>query len=416
MVEIPVVISANAFDALAGSAQAFRHLPALVIADSSTYAAAGQPVETALRQAGCSPRALLLSGEPWVACDEANITRVLVALEGREHLLVALGSGTITDITRFVAFQTRLPYFCAPTAASVDAFTSFTVAITLRQVKQSLRAGPAQGVYAHLPTLCAAPRRLTAAGFGDMMAKFTALADWQLAHLLTGEACDLSVVAQVESAARACAEQADAIGSIQPDGIATLTESLMISGRSMARVGSSRPAAGAEHSLSHFWEINHARRALPVSLHGEKTGVAAVVIARLYANLRALSRQEAAARLARFRALDQAEEMSRLESAFGSLANEILASDSAFWSKYRARFAQAEERLITSWDEVQRIAAQTPDSGQITALLQRAGAPYQPEQIHVAPEEVQEALSSAMYVRDRMTILELNRMLDLSSV
>lgn len=415
MPEIPVVINGQAFDELASSARSLGPMPVLLVADDHTFAAAGQRLQAALELNGLKPRTVLLRGAPRVAADEVSITRVLAALNGTEHLLVALGSGTLTDITRFVAYQARLPYLSAPTAASVDAFTSFTASITIQQLKYSLPTKQAAGVFAHLPTLCAAPAALTAAGFGDMLAKLTALADWQIAHLLTAEPCDPAIFTRAAKAARACVAQAGSIGARQAEGISTLANSLMVSGTCMVMAGSSRPAAGAEHSLSHFWEITHAGRGLPESLHGEKTGVASVIIARLYEALRGLTRAEAARRLEAFRPPEPAAETAQLERIFGGVSSHILAAHPSFFGKLRRQVKDVGAGLIAHWGEVQQIAAQVPSADEISRLLALGGAPNQPEQIHVAPEEVNEAIVYALYLRDRFTILELNRMLDLAT-
>lgn len=415
MAEIPVVIGSRAFDELAGCAQGLGAAPVLLIADDNTFAAAGQLLQAALEQSGLKTRVVLLQGEPRVAANEASITRVLAALDGKEHLLVALGSGTLTDITRFVAYQARLPYLSAPTAASVDAFTSFTASITIQQLKYSLPTKQAAGVFAHLPTLCAAPAAMTAAGFGDMLAKLTALADWRIASLLTGELCDPVIYARAAAAAQVCVEQAGAIGTRRAEGVAALANSLMKSGTCMVMAGSSRPAAGAEHSLSHFWEITHALRGLPESLHGEKTGAASVIVAGLYEALRGLTRSEAERRLKAFRPPEPDAEAAQLERIFGGAASHILAAGASFFGKLRAQVKDVGAALLARWDEVQQIAAHVPPADELSALLALGGAPNQPEQIHITQPEVNEAVAYAMYLRGRFTILELNRMLSLTA-
>jgi glycerol-1-phosphate dehydrogenase [NAD(P)+] len=409
----PVVLSNSAFDDLASFARTFDPLPILLVADDHTELAAGAKVAEVLQKAGRPVRKVLLSGVPWVPANEESLGRVLSELDGNKHLLVAIGSGTLTDITRFVAFQARLPYLSVPTAASVDAFTSITAAITLRQVKHSFVTRPAAGVFAHLPTLCAAPPVLTASGYGDMLAKFTAMADWQMAHLLIDESCDPAVLAQVALATQDCADHAAAIQVRKPDGIAALMNGLLVSGECMVKTRNSRPAAGAEHSLAHFWEINHARLGLPESLHGVKTGAASVLIARLYDRLRGLSRAEAAQRLARFRLPGILEETARVQSAFGDLADMLLAGNPSFLGPLRQKIGQVSRRLIDHWDEVQAIAAQVPDAQRMSELLKLGGASDDLEQIHVSPEEVAQSLRCAMYIRDRLTILELSLMLGL---
>ena len=411
---IPVKTGEHVFEQLAQDLHSQARQEVLLIADENTYPACARQVEERLLSSGVTVYKTLLPGQPSVAADESSIAEVLRALNGRELALVAVGSGTLTDITRFVAFQTRLPFYSVPTAPSVDAYTSYTAAITIRGVKNSFATKTASGVYVSLPVLCAAPRRMIAAGFGDMVAKFTALADWQLAHLLVDEALDETSLRQAAQAAQACAAQAGAVAAAEPAGIAALIDSLLVSGRSMVRVRSSRPAAGAEHSLAHYWEIHHQLYHKPESMHGEKTGAASVIIAGLYEKLRQLSRQEAQRRLARFQWSGPDQEIRRIEADYGVLAGQVIANRASFLGPFGQQLDLFGARLLARWDEVQAIAAQVPGPAQVSDLLQRAGAIWQTEQLHVTEDEVQQALRSAMYVRDRLTILELNHILALN--
>lgn len=410
----PLVNSEPVFERLAEHLQAGPARRVLVVMDANTRFACGARVEELLRAAGLLLAALVLPGAPAVAADETSIARVLQALDGKEAALVAVGSGTITDIVRFVAYSARLPFYSVPTAASVDAYTSYTAAITIGGVKYSFPTKTAAGVYVHLPTLRAAPRRMTASGFSDMVAKYTGLADWELAHLLAGDDYDAQVALDAAQALARAAAQADGIRAASPEGVAALADSLMVSGNCMVAVKSSRPAAGAEHSLAHFWEIKHQQERLPAALHGEKTGVAAVIVARLYVRLRALSPAEAALRLENFSLPDFDREAARVRKAYGPAAEDLIAARPSFLGTFHPKAAQVAARLVSEWDQVQAIAAKVPPPEEIAALLERAGACNHPAQIHVSSGEIDQALNHAMYVRDRFTILELNRMLGLS--
>jgi glycerol-1-phosphate dehydrogenase [NAD(P)+] len=415
MTELASVFSGETvFERLAEDLQARLPVRILLVMDQNTRGACGEQVEEVLRLGGLSFISLVLPGVPRVGADETSIARVLQALNGAPAVLVAVGSGTITDIVRFVAFQTRLPFLSVPTASSVDAFTSYTAAITIAGVKYSFPTKIAAGVYIHLPTLCAAPAQMTAAGFGDMIAKYTGLADWRLAHLLVDDMYDAQTALKADYALRQVACQADAVLAAAPEGIAALVDSLLVSGHCMVAVKSSRPAAGAEHSLAHFWEVRHQQEGLPESLHGEKTGVAAVIIAKLYEALRRLSREEAARRLERFALPDLELERQRIRAAYGAAANDLIAAKTSFLGSLRQKTRFVIERLITRWEEVQSVAETVPSTAEIISMLSKAGSKYDPAQIHVSAEEVALALDNAMYVRDRFTILELNRMLNLT--
>jgi glycerol-1-phosphate dehydrogenase [NAD(P)+] len=416
LVDVPVRMDENVFTDLTADLRCQEPARVLLVADENTYQACGKQVEDAINEASLPIKRIIFPGQPLVTADETSIVQVLQALGGQAYTLAAVGSGTITDVVRYVAYQTRLPFVSIPTATSVDAYTSYNAAITLQHVKYSIPTKTAQAIYAHLPTLCAAPRRLTASGFGDMVAKYTALADWKLAHILTGDLYHDFVAQQAWEAVMACVQQAEAIGWAEPQGIATLFKGLSISGRCMATLKSSRPAAGAEHSLAHFWEINHQLHHLPESLHGEKTGVASTIVARLYEQIHRLSAQEAALKLEHFNLPDPQVEATRLRTILGPTAEFLIAKLPSFLGKMREKFPQVKANLLVHWDRVQAIASTVPTQEEIVTILETAGALSEPAQIHVQTQEVELALENAMYVRDRLTILELNRMLGLTSM
>ena len=418
--QVPVTLHDHAFESLAAALQAGANRRVLMIADENTYPAAGCRVKETLSSAGLSVIPKILNGQPFngvptqLMPDEHAIVEVLNTLDGQAAVLVAVGSGTVTDITRFCAYQTRNPFYSVPTAASVDAYTSYTAAITIGQVKKSILAKPASGVFAQLPLVCAAPARMAAAGFGDMMAKFTALADWKLAHLLVDEGYEEQIADWAGQAARLTMTRAAAVRTASPAGMAVLLDGLFISGHCMVAVRSSRPAAGAEHSLAHFWEIKHHLAHESDAMHGEKTGVASILVAQLYQSLRQLSRHEVSRRLAHFVLPDPQIEMERVQAAYGPVGRLVISNHSSLLGTMRSKIDLLKERIVSRWDEVLAIAETVPPPAEMVSWMEAAGAPINPANIHINEEEVNLAIHNAMYIRDRLTILELNHILNLS--
>jgi len=415
LVEVPVKMGDQIFTDLSIDLQTQTPGKMLLVADENTYAACGEQVEAAMETAHLPIKKVIFPGNTWVVANETSITHGMHALDRQEYLLAAGGSGSITDIVRYTAYQARLPFLSIPTAASVDAYTSFTAAITLGQIKYSILTKAARTVYVHVPTLCSAPPRMTASGFSDMLAKYTALADWKLANLLVGDSYNDVVAGYALQAAQSCTRMVREIHEAAPDGMTALIQGLLISGRCMVTAKSSRPAAGSEHSLSHFWEINHQLRQMPESLHGEKAGVASVIIAELYERLRRLTQAEAAQRLERFQLPEVETEAARLRSVLGPAAGQIIANRPSFLGEMRAKVETIKANLIAHWGQIQAIAATVPTAAAMTDLLKTAGSLYTPDQIHVDDVEMAQAVQNAMYVRDRLTILELNRMLGLAA-
>jgi glycerol-1-phosphate dehydrogenase [NAD(P)+] len=69
----------------------------------------------------------------------------------------------------------------------MDGFASNSAPITKNNFKVSYPAVQPQVIIADTAVLAAAPAVLKSAGFGDMVAKYIALADWRIAALTVGE-------------------------------------------------------------------------------------------------------------------------------------------------------------------------------------------------------------------------------------
>ncbi|MBN2980884.1 sn-glycerol-1-phosphate dehydrogenase [Cohnella algarum] len=260
----------------------------LLVADEHTLAAAGRTVAAGLAGAGFPENATLVkpNAQGDVVADEASIVQVILDLQksGADAIVVA-GSGTLHDIARYAAYTTRLPFVSVPTAASVDGFASRGAPILIRGEKITVQAIGPTAIFADLAVMSRAPAALTAAGFADMLGKYTSLFDWKFGSLTAGEPYNEAVAGITEQALRDCVEHADLIGRRTEDGIRVLTEALIDSGLAMLVFGQSHPASGAEHHLSHYWEMEYIRTGKRQLLHGAKVGAACAEIAGLYRGL-----------------------------------------------------------------------------------------------------------------------------------
>ena len=187
--------------------------------------------------------------------DARHILQIMVTVDRAPRTYVAVGSGTLTDITRFASWRTGNPFVAMPTAPSVDGFASLGAPLIVEGVKTTYITQAPRAIFANLDTLVTAPRAMIAAGFGDIMGKFTAAADWRLGHLLWDEPFDEAIAQRTAAVAQRCTEQAQAVGEGSPDGVHALMEGLIDSGFTMLDLGSSRNASGSEHHYSHYWEM-----------------------------------------------------------------------------------------------------------------------------------------------------------------
>jgi glycerol-1-phosphate dehydrogenase [NAD(P)+] len=250
-----------------------------------------RPWRSALRGAGFDLKQIVFTNEEVIA-DAAHVFDVLIAAGGEARTYVAVGSGTLTDITRFASHRSHSHFISVPTAPSVDGFASIGAPLIIHGVKISVYCQAPYAIFADINTLAHAPQTMIAAGFGDMLGKLTSIADWRLGRLLWNEPYDEAIAQRTLDAVQICVDNVDAIGHGAPEGISRLLDALLESGYCMLDFGESRPASGAEHHTSHYWEMKLLREGRPAILHGAKVGVATVMVAALYDRVRALSREE----------------------------------------------------------------------------------------------------------------------------
>jgi len=255
--------------------------PVLVVCDGNTWAAQGEAVALAFQKEHVETKVWTYQESPLVP-DEAALGALLVACPRTIGLIVAVGSGTLNDLCRLVSDRTGIPYVVVCTAPSVDGYTSTVSPLILAGRKTTLEAVYPRAIFADPDVLSAAPKELVQAGFGDLLGKTTALADWELSRRVNGEYHCATLEALVRRALDATVAEATEVAQRRPEAITRLFDSLILSGLAMGMLGNSRPASGAEHHLAHYWEMEALKNHVEHALHGNAVGVATVAIARAY--------------------------------------------------------------------------------------------------------------------------------------
>ena len=383
-----------------------------LVADRNTYAALGQQVEAALRSAGLAVETIVLTGDEVVA-DEGRIVQVLMRAPVAGSCYLAVGSGTITDITRFVSYRTRNRFISLPTAPSMDGYATSSNALTIGGLKLSIPGQAPEAILCDIDTLAAATRPLIAAGLGDTLAKFTSVNDLRLGHLLWDERWDEAIGQRMENLAHAALAHADEIARADADAVALLTRTLLDSGLEMAAFGSSAPGGGSEHHISHCWEMRMLQAGLPALLHGLKVGVGTVIAAGWYARLREMSRDEAARRLAGASSPDPEATEEIIRRVYGPVADQIIAQQAQFIRMAPERWSALKQRLIDHWDAVQAVAARVPAPEAIATALRSAGGPATAQELGLSETEAGLAADYGHFTRPRFTIAKLRLLLGL---
>ncbi len=187
--------------------------------------------------------------------------------------IVGLGGGKALDVAKYVSFLLRRPYLAVPTSLSNDGFCSPQSSLEIEGRRRSLPSAMPYGVVVDTATCLEAPEILWRAGIGDSVAKITAVADWKLAFHARGT--PVNDFAALLSDATVF--QLLASPSRDLEGIALLATALMLNGVAMEIAGSSRPASGSEHLISHALDALNPRP----RLHGLQVGVATYLVSHL---------------------------------------------------------------------------------------------------------------------------------------
>ena len=165
--------------------------------------------------------------------DERAVEIVENYMEEDIDLVLAVGAGTIHDLSRFVAHQYRIPFVSVPTAASSDGFTSTVADMTWNGVKKAVAASAPLFVFADTDIFAKAPKRLTAAGVSDILGKYIALADWKIASILSKEYYCAEVVNLETKAVRTVKDNLKEIAAGEEEACEKLMYALVLSGLAM---------------------------------------------------------------------------------------------------------------------------------------------------------------------------------------
>ncbi len=125
---------------------------------------------------------MLLQGD--VIADEEALIEAMLGIPQNADSIIAVGAGTIHDIARFASYKMAKPFISIPTAPSVDGFNSMGAPVVIKGVKTTYQMHSPIAVFADINVLQKAPKEMIAAGFGDMIGKYTSLADWKFSHLI----------------------------------------------------------------------------------------------------------------------------------------------------------------------------------------------------------------------------------------
>ncbi len=385
--------------------------PWLLVVDENTWNVAGEKLSQELDKQDISWSKFALSDHPdhpHPVCDDNTIAQL------KDHLtshtfgaVIAVGSGTINDVVKKATSLIDTPCACVATAPSMNGFTSKIAAVLSKGVKTTIPAQAPLVVIADLDVMMESPERMIASGLGDLISKPVSNADWQLSALLNDTFHSEEAMVVIELGAKMLDNVAPTLQHKDPNAMAGLLGSLMVSGLAMSIAGSSSPASGGEHLISHYMDMTGYAHLLPFDFHGCQVGVGTLTTALFYEKLFAMDPASIDIDAAKARLASWDEHDALLKERFGVLHHAV--------REHAINAYPSEEdierrlgRLQQNWDEVKTKVSRTlRTSDSIEQELRAAHGPVRFSDLGLTRERATEAVVYSKDIRNRYTILHL---------
>jgi glycerol-1-phosphate dehydrogenase [NAD(P)+] len=406
--ELPIErchIGEDAADRLAEFAAERAGKYVLVVCDENVRDSDDERLVRALRDAGKRVREKVYGREPLDATDELGDEVAEAALEA--DCIVGFGAGTLCDLAKYAGDRLGKPVLLYPTAASMNGYTSAIVALKVRGLKRTLPCRPAAGVFADPRVAATAPARMNAAGVADFLSKCSSSSDWRAGHFLRGGYYCERPREFFEGAQERILAAAPRVRTGDVAAVAVVLDCLLLSGLSMVVAGSSAPASGGEHLISHYLDMKSALYGTPHDLHGAQVGVGTLHCLRLWERL--LKIEPVDLDIEACIAAQPEEDRIRawIEEDWGPVAPEVREQ----WRGKALSLDALRRELLRFRDglpELRRLLARDLlPSATVEKAIRDAGGPTTPEELDAPREEYAKALRFARFIRNRFTVLDL---------
>lgn len=363
-----------------------------------------------LRRLGMAVEPFPMEGEPGHLLDSGKVNgnQAADAIGPSADFLIAAGSGVISDLTKWIATRLGKPYLLCGTAPSMNGYTSITATITQNDIKISEFLNPANAVLLDVDILKDAPMPMIHSGIGDLAARAICNADWKLGQILKGTYfCPLPYQMTAANEEKYLAS-AQGIARRDPAAIEHLCEAILLSGLSMTILeGETSPSSGAEHVISHFWDLLTHIRGAEKNFHGAQVGVGTMIMLALYDYLRNID----PASIDPQQVLHSRPSLEAIEAENRRLYGDKAESFNAVARKKRISDADLPgylRNILDHWDAMwAELDPYIAPIERIRGPFETAGVPYSLASVHRTREQAREALLHGSHYRPRYTALDL---------
>lgn len=364
----------------------------LLVADNNTYPAAGEKVRKILGDRVSA--VCIYQREGHLVPDEESIEELRQYVTPEIDFILGTGSGVINDLCKYVSFYNNLQCGIVATAPSMDGFASSGAAMILKGMKVTVTTHAPYAIIGDTDILAQAPIDMIRSGYGDIIGKYSALNDWKLANVVTGEHFCQPIYDVVMNSTNEIRSLAGAISAREPEAVGALFESLVLIGACLTLMNTTRPGSGSEHHLSHFFEITGLIFGKPYFFHGTDVGYATVVTADLRHQLLKIEKPS-------FITDDREARIEKYKELFADRYTEVLALQDKM-----GRYEEDQEALYSvKWPEIKAVLAECPTPEEITQMLVDVGFDMSRFEEMYGKDKIRNAALYGKDLKDRYSVL-----------
>ena len=365
----------------------------LVVADKNTLAAAEGIVESLV---GYKLEYKIYDNLRVATMELVNEVEALIL--GRDISVLSVGTGSLNDVCRLSSARQNKKLCIFATAPSMDGFASYSAPIVDNGFKASYPAKSPEVIIGDTKILASAPDALKSAGFGDMVAKYVGLIDWNVSVLLTGEYYCEKIASLTRDAVDELMEMADKVCERDEYTAGKIFEALLKTGIGMSFAQNSRPASGSEHIISHLIECVQLRDGIIPNYHGDDIGVCTLETLKYYNSL---------AEVKEIDVQNEAVDWDDVYAFYGDMADEVKKVN------FPDNIVDEVDMSILKnrWGEICEIIRGVPDYEKCRAAMIKAGCKITVEDIGKDRELFDSCMKYSPYMRHRLTLLRIKDMI-----
>lgn len=378
----------------------------LVVSDVNTRKAGGEKVLSMLTNLGYVVKEYCFPYESMHA-EEQYAEELKDQLFDGLSLIVTVGSGSLNDITRFVAFHANIPYYIVATAPSMDGYASNVSPLIHNNLKITYSCACAAAIIGDTELLATCPTKMIGAGLGDILGKYIAINDWKMANLLNDEYYCEEVADLVLYSVKKCVENVPGLIRREPQALTYLMESLVLIGIAMSYIGVSRPASSSEHHIAHFLEMKAIFKGEYGQLHGTNVGMATCLIHDMYKKFLEMDLDFEKART-KAREFDYKTWEAEIKRSFGLASEEVISLYQTAGQNNPEQVIARIDSIEKNWQELRLMLDKTVENTQTTAtLLKQLNGVTSLEGYGLTKGEIKDVLMYCKDLRNRYGALQL---------